>query len=299
MISTVMHAFIHRHVLPDDIASVAPLLGGDLNESALITLRSGEILVARRPLREESPWGPTVRGQVAAQRLASSCGVPVPEIVATDAEGMIYRYVPGAVISPGMALHALWGPDHSAAETPEIARVAGRSYGLLHAHQGRGLGPVQPDGSDPGWTADAYSRVVAAAQLLERRPAGIAPDDIELAAEVISTRAPEPRSRFVHGDASPANTIVGDGRVVALIDFDAAAWADPAIDLAWWWYHSPHTADDFDRGCAEVSEPTDEETRWVYRFRLLLSLAEAIVDIDVRQVHRIGRMLAQGTALFR
>lgn len=136
-------------------------------------------------------------------------------------------------------------PDHSGSETPEIAWAAGLVYGRLHALKSSGLGPVQPDGSHAGWMPGAYYRVVAAEQLLERGPPGIAPVDIELAAEIIVGRAPEPRSRLVHGDASPANTLVAGGRVVALIDFDAAAWADPAIDLAWWWYHSPHTAEAF------------------------------------------------------
>lgn len=294
-----MQDLIHRHFRPDEIESAAPLTGGDLNESVVITTRDDDVLVARRPLRGESPWGPTVAGQVSAHRLARSCGVPVPEVVASEPGGMIYRYVPGRAISPGMALHALEGEDHSAAETPEIARAAGRMYGLLHNRQGTGLGPVQPDGSDPGWSADAYYRVVAAAQLLERRPPGVDPQDVEAAAEIIVARAPEPRSRLVHGDASPANTLVSGGRVVALIDFDAAAWADPAIDLAWWWYHSPHTTDEFARACADVSEPTEDETAWIYRFRLLLGLAEAIAEIDAAQVVRIGRMLAQGVAVFR
>ena len=299
MTTPALDGLIARHLRAERIVSVTPLLGGDLNESAVVTLDSGELFVARRPLREDSPWAPTVEGQVAAHRLAVSCGVPVPEVVASDPGGMIYRYVPGEVVSPGMQLHALDGPDHSGSETPEIARAAGLVYGRLHGVRGSGLGPVQPDGSHAEWMPSAYYRVVAAEQLLERKPPGIAPADIELAAEIIVSRAPEPRSRLVHGDASPANTLVVGGRVVALIDFDAAAWADPAIDLAWWWYHSPHTAEEFAGGCAEVSEATDEETQWVYRFRLILGLAEAIADVDPAQVRRLGHMLADGVARYR
>ena len=296
--STAMDELIGRHIRREEIATVAPLIGGDLNESVVVTLRDGRRLVARRPLREDSPWAPTVAGQVAAHQLARSCGAPVPEIVASEPGGMIYRYVHGEVVGPGITLGGLTGPDHTSAEAPEIAAAAGRVYGLLHARRGEGLGPVQPDGSAPGGSPDAFYRIAAAEQLLERRPPGIAIDDIERAAEIVVSRAPAPRPRLVHGDASPANTLVADGRVVALIDFDAAAWADPAIDLAWWWFNSPNTGDHFAKGCAEVSEPTDEETIWVYRFRLLFSLAEAVLDIDPAQLPRAGEMLAQGVALF-
>ena len=297
-----MDALIGRHLQPNEIESVTPLLGGDLNECVLVTLVDGDLLVARRRLRAESLWGPTIEGQVTALRLAGACGVDVPEVVASDDTGMIYRYVPGEVIGPGVRLGSVDGrngPDRDGPETPEVAAAAGRIYGRLHALHGEGLGPVQPDGSAAGWSADAYYRVAAAEQLLARTPPPIAAKVVERAAEIMVSRAPIPRSRFVHGDASPANTLVGADGVMALIDFEAAAWADPAIDLAWWWYDSPHTADDFARGCAEISEPTDQETIWVYRFRLLLSLAEAIADIDPAQLSRIGRMLAQGVAFFR
>src|SRR5437899_76665 len=99
-----MDGLIARHLRVDEIVSIAPLPGGDLNESVTVTLANGDGVVARGPLPEPSPWAPSIEGKAAAHRIATSGGVTVPEIVASEAGGMIYRYVPGQVISPGRAL---------------------------------------------------------------------------------------------------------------------------------------------------------------------------------------------------
>jgi Ser/Thr protein kinase RdoA (MazF antagonist) len=44
--------------------------------------------------------------------------------------------------------------------------------------------------------------------------------------------APDPGyRRFIHGDMTPSNVLVIDGRYRALIDWDDAGWADPAIEF--------------------------------------------------------------------
>jgi hypothetical protein len=228
----------------------------------------------------------------------------VPEIVGYDADGLIYRYVPGRSISPGVTLNRDGDRSADGVETPTLARRAGLTYGLLHLQRGRGLGAMQSDGGDPDWPPEAFFRVVPeqAARLLAQRSSetGISAADVETAAAILTRERWLSRSRLVHGDASPANTLIDqNNEIVAVIDFDVAAWADPAIDLAWWWYNSPETAEWFAPGCAEVSEPTDRQTVLLYRLRLLIGLADAVASTDAQQATRIGGLLAQTVAEFR
>jgi aminoglycoside phosphotransferase (APT) family kinase protein len=232
---------------------IEPLVGGDLNESVIVSVGSGERFVARRPLSPGSPWAPDIAGQVAAYRLAAEAGAPVPEIVGWDSTALLSV----CSRSADRARAALWRDiSDLGAETidPQTAYRAGLAYRRLHARRGWGLGAMQPDGSHPGWARNNYFGPAqdAAAALLEQL--GITPDNVRTAAAVLGSREWPLRSRLVHGDASPANTLIDDRAVVALIDFDAAAWADPAIDLAWWWYHSPSSADAFAAGCAKVAK---------------------------------------------
>ncbi len=289
-------ALIAQLLTGGEVTVIGPLVGGDLNDSVVVEIAGGERLVVRRPRAPGSPWLPTVGGQVAAHRLAQECGVPVAQIVATSQEGIVYRYVPGQPIGPGIAL----GADPSGSTIPPLlAEKAGATYGLLHARRGRGLGAIQPDGSASGWPEEGYFDVTVdrATRILQlgADSLGLNQVDLETASEILSNRRPAVRSRFIHGDASPANTIIdpGHNRIAALVDFDAAAWADPAIDLAWWWYHSPDTAEAFAGSCAAVSETTEPETALLYRLRLLIGLAEVVAPVNRSQLVRIDRLLSQ------
>jgi aminoglycoside phosphotransferase (APT) family kinase protein len=181
-------------------------VGGDLNDSVLVKIAGGDRLMVRRPRAPGSPWLATVAGQLAAHRLACECGVPVAQIVASSQDGLVYRYIPGQTIGPGMTLGAV--PSGSTTSRL-LAEKAGATYGLLHARHGRRLGPIQPDGSAPGWAAEGYSEVaIDTATRILRLGAydlGLRQADLETAAEMLSDRRPIVRSRFIHGDASPGD----------------------------------------------------------------------------------------------
>jgi aminoglycoside phosphotransferase (APT) family kinase protein len=296
LVSQELDALIARHLPVLKIRERTALVGGDLNESVIVELVNEDRFVARHPRRPASPWAPNVAGQVAAHQLASEQGVPVPEIIGFDEVGLVYRYVSGRSISSGVALHR--PPVQPASETPDLAYNAGLIYGRLHQRVGRGLGPMQADRSDPAWPPASYFQALPqqAERLLARdlTDGALAAADIEATLALLTQHPIASRSRLVHGDASPANTLVNDhDEVVAIIDFDAAAWADPAIDLAGWWYHSPDTAAAFQAGCEAVSEPTDDRTLRVFRLRHLLGLADAIIDLDPAQTARVGHFLGK------
>lgn len=292
-----MQSFINRHLPTESVSSSSILHGGDLNESVLINLNNGRLLVARYQL-SPSPWLPTVGGQVTAMNLAAQQGIIVPKVVAFDDEGMIYEYIHGRPLGAGKPITKLQPSKHS--ESPQQAYEAGKQYGLLHKLHGSGIGVIQADGSSAGWPPGSYFEVGAKkAQAVSQQDLsqlGISQTVMKKAAQLLATKLPEPRSRLIHGDASPANTILIDKSNLAVIDFDAVAWGDPAIDLAWWWYNSPGTAEEFGRGCAEVSEPTVERTLWLYRVRQLVGLADSEAGQDAELAPYIGGLLEQAVS---
>ncbi len=264
------------------IESISALDGGEIN--AVYRVRTADDdLVVRWVRGARATWHPDLAGEVAAMRLASAASVPCPRVVFHDDTILVTAYVEGTPLSEADA-------------TDGLAYVAGRLYGQLHARRGTGCGPIQADGSDPGWPADVFTRDVAneAEEVLARPsriPQGLALNDVATAAEIVEELAVPLRSRLVHGDASLTNTLVCEGRIVAVIDFEVSWYADPAIDLAWWWWNSPATALDFQRGCEDTSEATDDRRLWVHRLRLLVGLANAFAHVNQQRAKRIGRFL--------
>jgi len=273
---------VARRLTGREITNVSALAGGEIN--AVYRVRTTvDDLVVRWVRGTRASWHPDLAGEVAAMRLASDAGVPCPRVVFHDDTHLVAEYVAGNAMTEPQAADGL-------------ARVAGRLYGRLHAQQGHGCGPVQADGSDPGWSPDVLTRDVPreAGEVLARArdlPPGLDPHDVATAAELVGHLALPSRSRLVHGDASRTNTLVRDGSIVAILDFEVAWFADPAIDFAWWWWSSPATAADFHRGCEEASEATDERQLWVHRLRLLIGLAHSFAFVNPQRGTRIGRLL--------
>ncbi|HUS61394.1 MAG TPA: phosphotransferase [Acidimicrobiales bacterium] len=273
---------VARAITGQLVEEASPLTGGEVNAAYRVRTAS-EDLVVRWVRGERASWHPDLAGEVAAMRLAATIGVPCPVVRFYDDEVLVTDYIEGAPMTEQQAASGL-------------ALEAGRLFGQLHAHIGRGCGPVQADGSDPGWPTNVFTQSVAseAEEVLaraERLPAELDPSDVATAAELVEGLDLPLRARLVHGDASLTNTLVADDKVVAILDFEVAWLADPAIDLAWWWWNSPATAGDFQRGCTEASETTDERRLWLHRLRLLIGLAHAFAHVDVSRAARIGRLL--------
>src|SRR5947209_4056604 len=192
------------------------LAGGEFNLSVMLRCRMGS-LVARRP-RFRQEWRSTLVGQAAAIERARAAEVPVPETVYVDDTMLVHRYVDGRALTEEDAAHGL-------------AERAGEIFGLLHSVIGEGHGPVQPDGSSPGWPGSVYFQPVGdeADRLLQTFDSawGINRSDIEAAKELLAS-PPELRPALVHGDAGPGNLIVYDDDIAAVIDFDNTWWGDPA-----------------------------------------------------------------------
>ena len=261
------------------------LVGGEVNTTVRVRTTDGQDLVLRWGPR--SDWHPAPAGSAAAMALASSLGVPVPEVLHADELLFAYRYVEGRPL-----------PAEPGSDTAE---AVGRVFGLLHGHPGDGIGPVQPDGSPAGWPPETfYDRIPDWAARITAGPDPIFdPATVAEAVSLVSDRSVPGRARLIHGDAAPHNVLVHDGAVVAVIDFDAAWFGEPAGDLAWWGWNHPDSADAFARGCAATSEPTNPVLVWRHRLHLLLGLADAFAFTNPSRRDRIRMLLPRAVATAR
>jgi prepilin-type processing-associated H-X9-DG protein len=275
---------LHR-LLPDVVvASARVLTGGEEHVVVRVIPTTGGALIVRWPATEVADWRTNTPGEAAAISLAAGAGVPVASVEAVDDEAMIYRYVVGT-------------PGSEAAMTPAVAYDVGLAFGRLHRITGEGEGPVQPDGTGPGWPWHTYfNDVSAVAGRLAMHKAselnGVDPGIVGRAADLVLKNLPSPRSHFVHGDAAPGNVLFADGRIAAVIDFHNAWFGDPAIDLAWWWWSCPATAEAFEQGSATASRIASDGLRvWAYRVAFLVGMAGAFATTHPTRARRISDLL--------
>nr|WP_239676144.1 phosphotransferase [Natronosporangium hydrolyticum] len=96
---------------------------------------------------------------------------------------------------------------------------------------------------------------------------------------------------WLHGDLHPANLLVHDGRVRAIIDFGDVTSGDPATDLAVVWMFLPsHVREGFWSAYASTATHVDGELvlrarAWAAAFALVFLAHSA----DNRQMAAIGR----------
>ncbi len=163
--------------------------------------------------------------------------VPVPEVLLADADGsrlgrsgLVLRYVPGANPQTWQQLRSAGGEAAAEDALQVLIRLhlsgAGRRW---QAH------PLEVSATE---FASSLEREVAG--LGARAPATLG-EALHALAEA-SPAAPGPAC-LVHGDFRPANLVVGEGVISAVLDWEMAAVGDPTRDLgiatmaAWgrWW----------------------------------------------------------------
>jgi aminoglycoside phosphotransferase (APT) family kinase protein len=93
------------------------------------------------------------------------------------------------------------------------------------------------------------------------------------------------RPGFVHGDLVPVNTLVRDGSLAAILDFEFVRLADPLLDAAWFYqivaFHHPSEEPAAWRAFVSAAgiDPDDPRTRDLLRALPLVRLLE-ILDGD-------------------
>ncbi|MGQ0632562.1 MAG: phosphotransferase family protein [Sporichthyaceae bacterium] len=117
----------------------------------------------------------------------------------------------------------------------------------------------------------------------------------------LHAHCPDPaRTRLVHGDFRPANVLVDDGRISALLDWELAHFGDPCDDLGWYTcsiYRAEHFpagwgVEDFLARYVDAGGRAPEPER--LRFWQVLSVFRLAV-IAIRAARNIELGLAEGT----
>ena len=190
-----------------------------------VSYRLGDALLVRLPRRalaaplveHEQRWLPTV-----ADRLP----LPVPVPVVAGRPGVGYPWAWSVVPYLAGAPAAIAPP-----RDPDSAAVAlGRFVAALHGAPADGL-PANPYRGGPLADRD---------EAVRERLARLA-DDVDAPAVVarweqaLGAPVHDGPPVFLHGDLHPANLLVAEGRLSAVIDFGDLTAGDPATDLAAGW----------------------------------------------------------------
>lgn len=217
------------------VDSIERLSWGFRNETWRINLLDGSARVATRLRSPGAAPRIAARAVALSERLAV-VGIPTPPILdhATAATGLLVSaYVDG---TPGAAV--LDDPAGAALVGSVLGETWRRLAGVDPSHLDLDLGWTRPgplaahlrvqahglgDGLDEGRRRRLHAAIDRAEDLLPERPV-----------------------RFVHGDLVPVNTILRDGRLAALLDFESVRLAEPLLDAAWFrtivQFHHPRVA---------------------------------------------------------
>jgi len=244
--------------------------------------RLGDGLVIRLPRRtlganiliNEQRWLPA---------LAPRLPLPVPVPVRTGVPGEEYpwpwsivEFLPGTPASDGPP----FDPRRAAADL-------GGFFGALHA-------PAPPDapanpfrGVPLGQRAANFEQNLASVAGPVDRDAVLAAWETALAVPAWD-RAPV----WLHGDPHPANILIRDGAVSAVIDFGDITAGDPASDLSLAWMLLPAACHDrFRAAYAEVSDGPVSDATWARGRGWALNLAIVFLawSADNPRLHEVGR----------
>lgn len=241
-------------------------------------------------LRRASPTEFESSDRAAEFRLLKALGataVPVPKMLWLDPDGnhlgrpaMVMERVPGTA-------HRRLLVDTGEGALPKQARSR------LEAEIPELLAQIHKLDSDPLPLLRATGSAAPAARQLdlvddEVRRLELEPmPELRLASCWLRERLPPPppRETLVHGDFRPANLLVEDGRIMAILDWEFAHIGDPAEDLGW--YLTPYYAKEhLIAGCKSAAE-------FIVRYEAAMGAAtdrQAIAFWSVFAMYRLAAM---------
>ena len=220
------------------VHGAAPIRWGFTNESWAATTAEGRRLVVTRLADPRSAARLLARGPAVVARLAAA-GIPSPLPIAELSD-------PGrsVVVSDFLAGASGMASMTDAAGAALVGRALGDAWSALQAVDPSGLG-LDDRWSRPGdLAAAALEQLEAITGSLDGGPAGdqaVARMRAGLASlpGLLAGRA----IGFVHGDLVPANVLLADGRLAALLDLETVRVGVGLLDAAWFrWivrYHHP------------------------------------------------------------
>jgi aminoglycoside phosphotransferase (APT) family kinase protein len=284
-----------RAAFDEVVIDAAQLPWGFRNETWLAVLADGRRFAASRLVDRRDAAVAPARMSAVQPRLVAA-GLPVPAQTEPRPPG-----VRGVLISPfqdGV-------PGAELLREPTGPAVVGSILGSVW----RRLALADPVGLDlpdlwtmPDRLAPAAREWLAAlANGLRRADRARLAGAIEALPDLHDGR----RAGIVHGDLVPANVLVRDGVLVALLDLEFVRLGDPRLDAAWFdwivWFHhrSIHRVAWEAFGRAGGIEPGDAATREAVRVLPAIRLLEILHDLErgdparPRWLEHLGAWLAR------
>ena len=219
-----------------DAIEIERIVVGQANEVYALTAGTGEEFIVRMAHRRD----PKFASEAAAIARVREAGVPAPEVVllwVPEREG-----APTAVLIerrlPGEMLRDLWRREPSTRCADELGEVLARIHDIAVDGFGNLSPSLQGTHSSYGewfidlWVTDQLPSVLAA---VEDNPAATAAVR-EAERRITSARQllDHVECRLAHGDLSPTNVLVLDGRISGIVDWEAVKGAPRSNDIAWW-----------------------------------------------------------------
>lgn len=213
------------------IFDIHPLSGGTQQRTFLAGTGDGFWVVRLDP----AP-GVQLQRALVAQQQAHTVGFPTPALAAHDHaitdngdyHWSIEAFVQGVEFDP---------PGFDATMRPVVGRHVGEQLRKLHRITLPAFGLLPPDATDQAptlaaWLAQRRTRLERALPL-----AGNVPDLPErMAAALTTLHTYTGPPCLCHGDFAGTNVLVNETQLVAAVDWEWAQGADPALDLAWWYF---------------------------------------------------------------
>lgn len=213
------------------IFDIHPLSGG-VNQRTFLAGTTDGFWVVR--LAEEP--GVQLRRALAAQQQAQAVGFPTAVIAVhdqttTDSGAYVWsveEFIQGVEFDP---------PGFDATMRPVIGRHVGEQLRKLHSIElpTFGLLPPGTTGQTPtiaAWLEQRRIHLEPALGLAGNSPN--LPERFAAALTTLQTYTGTPR--LCHGDFAGTNVLVNETQLVAAVDWEWAQGADPALDLAWWYF---------------------------------------------------------------
>lgn len=155
---------------------------------------------------------------------AARAGVPVPELIAWDAE--LRAIVTGRVEGESIPRRILRTIEATPDLGPKLAADCGRALAAIHRIPGEAVETL-PDLREPGRYLDELTSILDG--LHTPIPS------LRLGLNWLRRNLPAPPSQpaIVHGDFRNGNVLVSEAGLAAVLDWELAHRGDPMEDLAW------------------------------------------------------------------
>jgi aminoglycoside phosphotransferase (APT) family kinase protein len=222
-----IHALLQEIAPGSSVLAIGPLPGSYSNSTHLVDVRSADGSDYRIVVRRYKVFGNYDRGEKARREfktfeLLQRNGIPSPQPLYLDEQGAVLG-------TPGIVTSYVSGTQiQSPSDPASWARALAAMLVRIHSTP---CGPVAE-----GFLLDADSEATwflrsgTVPDYMEAHPDGAA---VWRMAHDLSPNRQQVQPALVHIDYWPGNVLWDQGQITAIVDWEEAAYGDPAIDVAY------------------------------------------------------------------